>query len=235
MAAFVGLPACSSRFGAPRPASEQGEQVLDLWRLMFVLALAIGGLVAGLILWSVVRYRRREAQSPASFQSNVPLELFYTAVPLVIVVVLFVVTLRVQDDVTAVTDRPDVRIDVTGFQWGWRFAYPDHGVTVLGDANRLPTMVLPLGRTTRLRLNSPDVIHAFYVPSFLNKRDVIPGVENRIDVTPTRAGRFGGHCAEFCGLDHGRMNFVVEVVPAAEFEAWAAGARTPAPPTVAPA
>jgi cytochrome c oxidase subunit 2 len=81
-------------------------------------------------------------------------------------------------------------------------------------------MVLPVDRTARLILTSPDVIHSFYVPGFLFKRDVIPGVTNKIDVTPTDAGTYTGRCAEFCGLDHAKMNFEVRVVSMTDYRAW---------------
>jgi len=225
------LAGCSGRFGAPRAASRQGSEVLDLWRVLFWVGAAVGALVAGLILWSIVAYRKRPGHDSANFHANVPLEVFYTAVPLVIVAVIFVFTLRTQSDVTHTTSHPDVRVDVTGFQWGWRFVYPDQGVTVVGDSNQPPTLVLPVGRTTRLRINSPDVIHSFYVPAFLTKRDAIPGVENRIDVTPDRIGRYSGYCAEFCGLDHARMGFTAKIVSDADFQAWLTANRAASPPT----
>lgn len=196
--------------------------MLDLWRVLFLAGAVIGLLVVGLILWSVFRYRRRGDDPAPQFRDNVRLEVFYTAVPLVIVAVLFGLTLRTQSRVTRLDPSPDLRVDVTGFQWGWRFRYPEAGVTVDGDSNHPPTLVLPVGRTVELGLASADVIHSFFVPAFLNKKDVIPGTDNRVDVTPTRLGRFDGACAEFCGLDHGRMGFTVEVVPAPEFEAWLA-------------
>ena len=222
---------CSSRFGVPDPASEQGGDVLDLWRVLFLTAVAIGLLVTGLILWSVVRYRGRPLRSghagqgrddgePPQFRDNIRLEVFYTAVPLVIVAVLFGLTVATQRRVTKIEERPDLRVDVTGFQWGWRFHYPEADVTVVGDSNDPPTLVLPAGRTVGLDLASTDVIHSFYVPAFLDKRDVVPGVDNRVDVTTTRVGRFSGLCAEFCGLDHARMGFTVDVVPPPAFEAW---------------
>ena len=228
------LSGCGNRFGAPRPASEQGSDVVDLWRMLFLVAAAIGALVAGLILWSIIRYRRKPGSEPARFHANVPLEIFYTAVPLVVVAVIFVVTMRAQSDVTSTTSTPDVRVDVTGFQWGWRFVYPDEQVTVFGDSNRPPNLVLPVGRTTRVRLSSPDVIHAFYVPAFLTKRDVVPGQENRMDVTPTEIGHYEGYCAEFCGLDHARMGFTVDVVSVEEYRAWVSSQRAVPAPQAAP-
>jgi len=182
----------------------------------------VGGLVVALLGWSIVRYRVREGRDPATFFEHVRLELFYTAVPLVLVAVLFGVTMATQRDVGRVASEPDVRIEVTGFQWGWRFRYLTEGITIVGTSIDRPTMVLPVDATARLTLHSPDVIHAFWVPQFLVKRDVIPGRVNRLDVTPTRTGTFGGVCAEFCGLDHTDMTFTVEVVEPEQFQAFVA-------------
>jgi cytochrome c oxidase subunit 2 len=220
--------------------------VLDLWRVLFLTAMAIGGLVTGLILWSVVRYRRRGPGSrraasgedaPVQTRGNVPLEIFYTTVPLVVVAVLFGLTLQTQRQVTRLSPAPDLRVQVTGFQWGWRFTYPDAAVTVTGDANHHPVLVLPEGRTIRFSLATADVIHSFFVPAFLEKRDLVPGIDNRIDVTTTRLGRLAGVCAEFCGLDHARMGFTVEVVSPQDFQQWLAAQQqvtAPPPPPAGP-
>ena len=220
----MALGGCSDRFGVPEPASEQGAEVLDLWRILFLVAAALGALVVGLLLWVILRYRRPKGTTglPGQRRENLPLEIFYTAVPLVVVAVVFGLTIRAQGPVTRLSRTPALRVEVTGFQWGWRFRYPTQRVTVVGDSNAPPTLVLPVGRTTRLRVVSPDVVHSFYVPAFLVKRDAIPGIDNDLDVRPPRVGRFGGSCAEFCGLDHGRMTFNVEVVELQEFEQWAA-------------
>lgn len=215
---LAGAGGCSNRFGAPDPVTTQGTPVLRLWRVLLFAAVALGVLVVGLIFWALVRYRRRADKEAGGRSENVPLELFYTAVPLAIVAVLFGLTMVAQRDVNRLAAEPDLRIEVTGFQWGWRFRYLTEGITIIGTSTREPTLVLPVRATARLTLMSPDVVHSFYVPDFLTKRDLIPGVENRIDVTPTRTGRFPGVCAEFCGLDHTRMTFVVEVVEPEEFE-----------------
>ena len=224
--AVVLLAACSERGGVPNPASGQGEDVLDLWRILLAAGVALGLLVTGLVLWSVVRYRRPRDAAPGDLPkqvgANVPMEVFYTVVPLVIVAVLFGLTMRTQDRVSRRSDTPDVGIEVTGFQWGWRFRYPTQGVTVVGDANDAPTLVLPAGAKVRLRLVAVDVIHSFFVPAFLVKRDMIPGVDNSIEVRTTEPGRYPGVCAEFCGLDHWRMAFEVRVVSPAEFQTFLA-------------
>ncbi|MFP5317393.1 MAG: cytochrome c oxidase subunit II [Acidimicrobiia bacterium] len=222
VASALGGTACSSRFGAPDAATAQGEAVLDLWRILFWAAVAVGTLVVVLIGWALVRYRVREGRDPATFFEHVRLELFYTAVPLVIVAVLFAATMLTQREVNRLAPEPDLRIEVTGFQWGWRFRYLTEGITVVGTSLDPPTMVLPVDAAARLTLHSPDVIHAFWVPGFLIKRDVIPNHVNRLDVTPTRTGTFGGVCAEFCGLDHSDMTFTVEVVEPEQFQAFVA-------------
>jgi cytochrome c oxidase subunit 2 len=126
----------------------------------------------------------------------------------------------VQSRVTRLSAEPDLRVEVTGFQWGWRFRYLAEGVTIVGTSIQPPTMVLPVHATIQLVLVSPDVVHSFYVPAFLEKKDVIPGVENRLQVTTSRTGRFVGACAEFCGLDHSRMTFTVDVVPPQDFQSF---------------
>ncbi len=199
--------------------------MLDLWRVLIWAGIAVGGLVVALLVVTVVRDRRRPstpAGLPPQTRENIPLEIAYTAIPLAIVIALFAVTVRAQGPVTRLDASPGLLVQATAFQWGWRFAYPGADVTVLGDSNTPPTLVLPLAVTTRLELASPDVIHSFYVPAFLQKRDVIPGTVEEIDVRPTREGRYPGYCAEFCGLDHARMTFDVEVVTQPEFDRWLA-------------
>ena len=205
--------------------SEQGRRTFDLWQGSVIAALIVGGIVWGLILWAVVRYRRRSDDIPSQRQYILPIEIIYTVTPVLIVVVLFVVAYNVQRDVDALSADPDVVIDVDGFQWQWQFHYVDEDITVTGLPDKLPVMVLPVGETVRLRLRSRDVIHSFYVPDFLYKRDVIPGVDNDIDVDVTDEGTYTGRCAEFCGLDHAKMTFEVEAVSPAEFREWVAEAR----------
>lgn len=215
------LAACElPSFGAPDPASEQGREIFDLYRAFAAAAVGVGVFVTVLLAYVVIRYRRRSDEAPSQKPYNIPIEIAYTAVPLLIVVVLFVFSVRTEDRVNAQSDDPDVVVRVTGFQWSWQFDYTD-GPTVTGvPGEEVPELVLPADRTTRLDLLTTDVNHSFWVPRFLNKRDMIPGVDNSIDVTPTEVGTYDGACAEYCGLDHGRMRFTVRVVPPAEFEAW---------------
>ncbi len=106
-------------------------------------------------------------------------------------------------------------------------------VTGSGSAGEQPRLVLPQGQTVRLVLRTADVIHSFWVPELLTKRDLIPGIDNSIDITPNRLGTFDGHCAEYCLLDHWRMTFILEIVPPDQFDtelAKAAAATHGGPP-----
>ena len=221
LAAGLLVGACElPSFGAPDPASREGEQIHDLYRWYAAAAVGVGVFVTVLLVYVLVRFRRRSDEVPGQKPYNIPIELLYTATPLIIVGVLFAFSVGTQLDVDDLDDEPDLRVQVVGFQWQWQFRYEEAGVVVTGLPHEDPELVLPAGRTTRFDLVTTDVIHNFWVPRFLNKRDMIPGVDNEMDVTPTEVGTFDGVCAEFCGLDHARMRFTVRVVPPAEFDAW---------------
>jgi cytochrome c oxidase subunit II len=215
-------------FGMPEPASEEGDAVAGLWRGFFLAAMAVGALVWGLLIYCVVRFRRRSGDDsiPRQTRYNIPFEILYTATPVVVVAVLFGFSMVAEDKVTDVDERADVTVDVVGFQWSWQFDYPDEGVTVTGEPEAPPPeLVLPVDQVVHLRLVASDVNHSFWVPDFLSKRDLIPGVDNEIQITPTRTGTYVGRCAEFCGLDHWRMQYTVRVVTADEYEDWVASQR----------
>jgi cytochrome c oxidase subunit II len=209
-------------FGAPEPRSEQGETIFSLWQGFFVAAAVVGLIVYGLLIFVIVRYRRsrRGDEVPDQTAYHIPLEVVYTVIPILIVAVLFGVSWWAQDEVTALEADPAARVEVIGFRWSWQFHYPDEDVTITGEPGRGPEMVIPVGQPVQLRLISDDVNHSFWVPDFLSKRDLIPGVRNVIDVTPTETGEYVGRCAEFCGLDHWRMNFSVRVVEPEEYQDW---------------
>jgi cytochrome c oxidase subunit II len=208
-----------------RLLTEEATTVDTVWWIFFWIAMAVGALVTVLVLYCVVRFRRRGTALPRQVHHNLPIEIFYTAVPVVIVAGLSVVTLVSLADLERV-DEPDVTVDVTAFQWQWQFAYPDSGVVISGAerADR-PVLVLPSESTVRFRLTSQDVIHSFWVPEFRFKRDVWPGEVQEFDVEMLdRTGDFpdAGACAEFCGLDHTTMRFSLRVVTPAEFDTWLA-------------
>lgn len=218
-------------FGAPDPASKEGESIFTLWRGFFIAATGVGLLVWGLLIYVLVRYRRRSDDVPHQGAYNIPLEILYTALPIVAVAVLFGFSVATERIVNALDDDPAVTVEVVGFQWSWEFRYKDEDVTITGTPENPPELVLPVDEKTRLRLVSNDVAHSFWVPDFLSKRDLIPRVHNEIQVTPTEVGTFDGRCAEYCGLDHWRMNYTVRVVSQEDFDAWLDDARTAETPT----
>lgn len=210
------VPAC-----APEAVSEQGEGIGSLYNFFAIVAAIIFVVVAGLIAWSIVRYRDRDGsgEEPPQVHTNLKLEILWFAIPTVIVAVLFFLSM---DRLSAVNDEepePGVTVSVEGFQWGWRFTYDD-GVTIESLPDEPAELVLPAGESIAFELESTDVIHSFYIPRLLMKRDVIPGRTNRIDVVFDEPGTYGGKCAEFCGLLHDQMDFSVSAVTGDEFEAW---------------
>jgi cytochrome c oxidase subunit 2 len=220
--ATLALAACgdATRFGMPEPASDEGEDILGLWRGSFLAALAVGALVWGLIVWAGFRYRRRNDDLPSQTPENIPIEILYTVVPLVIVAVLFGFTVLTQERVTALSDDPDLVVEVVGFQWSWQFTYPDEGVVVRSDGVEPPELVVPVGSTVRFDLETVDVNHSFWVPELLVKQDLIPDVENALEVDVVREGTWTGRCAEFCGIEHYDMLFTFSAVAPAAYETW---------------
>jgi len=217
----------AGRFGAPEPATEQGESILVLYQGFFITALAVGALVWGLLVYVLLRFRRRNDDVPRQNPYNIPIEITYTITPLLVVAALFAFSWRTEVDVSEVGDQPDVALRIVGFQWQWQFSYLDESggveAELIGDGTGdPPQLVLPIDSTVQFDLVANDVNHSFWVPEFLEKRDLIPGIENVIEVDTTREGTYQGRCAEFCGLDHWRMQFSVRIVPQAEYDTWLA-------------
>ena len=214
------VPACGGELGLPDPASDDGDRILGLWRGSVLAGLAVAALIWALVAWSILRYRRRNDDLPSQTPENIPLEIAYTLAPLAIVAVLFGFTVFTQEEVTGAERDPDLEVEVIGFQWSWEFRYHDLGVEVESDGEEDPVLVLPVGAVVRFDLVAEDVDHAFWVPEFLEKRDLIPRVDNHIDLEVTRAGEWTGRCAEFCGLQHWAMRFGVKAVPQEQFDRW---------------
>jgi cytochrome c oxidase subunit II len=190
---------------APQGVTEQGRAIHNLYNLFLYIAAVVYVIVAALVIWSVVRYRRRGDELPEQTHGNNRLELAWTVIPLVIV-------------------QPAVNVTVTGFQWSWRFTYEGTGAEVIGTPERVPELVLPVGQRVRVKLQSADVVHSFYVPQTLFKRQAIPGVTSEFDLTFEKAGLYHGACVQFCGLQHTDMVFRVRVVSQGEYQSWLADA-----------
>ena len=151
---------------------------------------------------------------------NIPIEMLYTVAPLIMIMTMFYFTARDQAEIQKVGDNPDITVNVVGFRWNWDFNYLNEKVYSVGTPQQRAELVLPVNRSVKFELTSPDVIHSFWIPAFLYKMDVIPGRRNVFEVTPTKEGVFAGRCAELCGVDHSNMLFTVRVVPQAEYDAW---------------
>ncbi|CAL9575422.1 Cytochrome c oxidase subunit 2 [Nocardiopsis dassonvillei] len=243
---MLGLAAtgCASneltRLGMPEPITEQAERVLSLWQGSWVAAFAVGILVWGLIIWSIIFHRKRSEQLPPQVRYNMPIEALYTVLPIVVIAVLFYFTARDQNYLLDTEQEADVHVEVVAFQWAWQFNYLDapkeEGGEVLfsevgmpnpdgtADPSTQSTLVLPENAVVHFDLYSPDVIHSFWIPAFGFKMDVVPGRDNafQVNLNEGTAGEYIGRCAELCGVDHTRMLFNVEVMPEDEYEAWAA-------------
>jgi cytochrome c oxidase subunit 2 len=211
--------------GTPDPLTEQAADIDRVWDGFLIVAGIVAAVVAVLLVIVLVRFRRRrdDAALPRQVHEHIPIELFYTAVPLVIVAVLFAVTVVSVQAVDEVDDDAELVVEVIGFQWQFQFDYPDSGVSVVGTEAETPELVLPADTTVRFDVTSIDVIHSFWIPGFRFKRDMFPGEESSFSVdVASRTGFFPntGVCAEFCGLDHQGMRFSVRVVTPAEFEQW---------------
>jgi cytochrome c oxidase subunit 2 len=234
MVGLVGLAGCSAdtvaqlkRVGLPEAASNRAPYVFDLWIGTWIAAGIVCVGMWGLILWAAIRYRTKHNEMPPQNRYNLPMEIFYTIAPFIIIGVLFYYTVLAQNNVLAKVPEPDVTVNVVGQKWSWTFNYksadnPAVGKDVYeaGTINQTPTLYLPVNKTVRFNLSSPDVIHSFWIPSFYTKMDVIPGRHNFFDATPNREGEFVGKCAELCGTYHSAMLFNVRIVSEDEYNAY---------------
>jgi cytochrome c oxidase subunit 2 len=219
------------RFGWPRGITDQAREMRILWTWSSVAAFVVGVVVWGLIFWCVIRYRRRGDELPKQTKYGLPIELFYTVVPFLIVAVLFFYTATTETDVTKISANPDTTVQVVAFKWNWEFDYTDPAyrdpqsgdfVYTVGTATEIPILVIPQGKRVRFLEHSNDVVHSFWVPEFLFKRDVFPGTlqPNEFEITADQTGAYVGRCAELCGTYHSEMNFEVRVVSDSDYHAY---------------
>jgi cytochrome c oxidase subunit 2 len=220
----------ATNWGSPNGVTTQSHWVRELWKISWYFAIPVGVLVFALVLWCVFRYRARpgEESRPAQFQYHIPIEAAYTIIPLVIVAVIFGFMFNAENHVNKVAKSPDLKITVYGFQWGWRFDYPNGHQQVgtvsnaldINSNENLPVLVMPSDRTVQFHVVSLDVVHTFYVVEFLFQRDLIPGVNNVFDINVTKPGLYTGQCNNICGQYHAYMRFLVDVKSPADYDAW---------------
>ncbi|MDH4158910.1 MAG: cytochrome c oxidase subunit II [Actinomycetota bacterium] len=209
-----------TQLGIPDPVTDSGRTIWSLWQGTWVALWVVGAFTWALMLGAAVVYRRRRADEiPPQTRYNIPIEVLYTITPLIVIAVLTFFTWRDEAAITRVSDDQDLTVNVVGYQWNWGFNYVEDQVYDAGTPTDLATLYLPVDEKVLFELTSPDVIHSFWIPSFLFKMDVVPGRTNRFEVTPDTEGTFVGRCAEMCGTYHSQMLFYVKVVPRAEYDA----------------
>lgn len=266
--------------GWPKGITPEAHLNRELWIGSMIAALVVGAIVYVLIFWTSVFHRKKKADTdlPRQFGYNMPLELTLTVIPFLIISVLFYFTVVVQERMLHEEPNPEVVVDVTAFQWNWKFGYqkvdfadgtftydgadperkeavasgPEgvegpHGgefgaiagknpedrsylnfdkVETVGTSSEIPVLVVPVGKRIEFQIASADVIHGFWVPEFLFKRDVMPNPEannsdNTFQITEiNQTGAFVGRCTEMCGTYHAMMNFELRVVEPNDFKAY---------------
>jgi cytochrome c oxidase subunit 2 len=247
MIAIVGLvfwSGAGTSLYPPKAATQQAEEISRLYDIVFAIAVAVFLAVEGLILWSIFRYRRRpgDVDLPPQTHGNNLVEAIWTLIPTAIVMYMFVISWQTLNHVDAVSANPDVHINAVAGQFQWSFQYLDDTGNVLATQTKAfgegAGMAVPVGKKVYVTLESRDVIHAWYVPRFLFKRDVIPGQQNHFEFTveDAEAGNvFRGQCAELCGAGHRAMLFDVMAMTQADYDTWLAALIEKANATPPPA
>jgi cytochrome c oxidase subunit 2 len=205
----------------------QGQAISNLFLVFTAAGIVVALIVWSLATWAIVRYRSRPGDAlPRQTRGDIRVEAIWTILPLATVVILFILTVGSLNIIDA-SDPAAVKVHVTAFRWGWRADYPGSGRTEIGVRPDPAVLVMPVGVPIEIKLDSADVDHSFYIPAFLFKRDAIPGRPSTFEITIQTAGSYPGECAEYCGIGHAEMPFVIDAVPATSFEAWLAGGPAP--------
>jgi cytochrome c oxidase subunit 2 len=214
------------------PASPVAGDEAGLYRIIVYMAAGVFVLVEGILIYSILRFRRRpnDAAEPRQLYGNTRLEVIWTGTPVILVATLFFLTIRTMGAVAApAAASSDIQLKIVAHQWWWEFDYPDLGVITANELH------IPVGANVHATLESADVIHSFWVPQLSGKVDVIPGQTNTIWFRGDQLGQYHGQCAEFCGLNHANMRLVAVVESQADFDAWVANQQLPPPPPQGPA
>jgi len=220
---------------APTAITESGAKVHDLYNIVLVIATVVFVGVEVAIVYNAMRYRRKGDDTlPEQTHGNNKIEVVWTLIPSLIVLALFVMSMVVLADVNHKGTNDPLTVRVTGFQWQWKFEYftgqdpnlKPYGVTIQAASQTdRPILRLPVGEPIHFELETQDVIHSFYVPAWMFKRDLIPGLHNNFDTTiePQYVNQtFRGQCAELCGDNHNQMEFQVQTLTPPAFQTWIA-------------
>jgi len=217
------IPTLGSVLRVLAPDSPQARAIFNLGLESSAILAVIFAIVAGVIVYALMRYRWREGEpDPRQFAGNRTVELVWTAIPCVIVAVLFALTARTMSAADP-APAPEPDLVVIGHQWWWEARYPKLGVIAANEIH------IPVGRAMSVQLDSSDVLHEFWVPELARKITTVPGHPNHIWLEADKTGVYLGICSEFCGTEHAWMHFLVVAEPSADFEAWEKAQLQPAP------
>jgi len=215
---FIFLSGCGATTDfISHPASSITSRQSDLYMVTLIMAAVIFVIVEGGIIISVTRFRRRkdDTSEPRQNHGNISLEIIWTAIPMVLVIILFVFTLNTMNAIAAPQPSPnDIKVNVVGHQWWWEFNYPDLGITTANE------LFIPVDTPVQITLTSADVVHSFWIPQLAGKTDAVPGQVNHMWINANHPGTFEGQCSEFCGIEHALMRERVVSVSQADFQAW---------------
>lgn len=227
----------------PRGVTQMSRDTFDLHMTIFWWVVAIGVVVFGVMLWSIINHRKSKGAKPATFHESTKVEIVWTLIPFAILIMMAIPATRVLTDAYDTTGS-ELDIQITGYQWRWEYTYMredmdeeevsffsilstsreeisndiEKSENYLLDVDR--PLVIPTDTRIRFLMTSADVLHAWWVPDFAIKKDTIPGFINETWVVVEEPGVYRGQCAELCGMDHGFMPIVVHALPPEEYQAW---------------
>jgi cytochrome c oxidase subunit 2 len=240
---WAGAASADWALNMPKGVTELSAETYDLHMMVFWWCVAIGIVVFGVMIISLVKHRKSKGVKPATFSHSTAAEVIWTIIPVVILLVMAVPAAETMIKAEDSRD-PDLSIVVTAYQWKWHYKYQDEGIEFYSslarpslearrrdsgvDVNSVDNyllevdrpVVVPVGAKVRLLLTSNDVIHSWWVPKLAIKKDAVPGVVNETWFRAEQTGTFRGQCTELCGKDHGYMPVVVEVVEPDAYVAW---------------
>jgi cytochrome c oxidase subunit 2 len=206
---------------ALRPESDFAKIGDAIQTKTFYWALGVFVLVEGALLYAIFRFRGKPTDAePRQVHGNTTVEIIWTVIPALILAVIAVPTVKGIFQTAEIPAGDALKVEVIGHQWWWEFRYPDLNITTANEIH------VPVGQTVSLHMKTADVVHSFWPPRFAGKRDVFPNRETRLWFKAESAGEYPGQCAEFCGIQHGRMAFRIRAQTADEFQGWVSHMQT---------
>jgi cytochrome c oxidase subunit II len=223
LAGALALAGCEPDHSILNPQGPYATRIDELWWLLFWAGTIVFVIVMALLLYAHLPHRRRDEEGAVPGGDNRFIVVGGAIIPTVVILLVMIPTFQVGAELAPIPEGADPVIEIVGHQFWWEIRYPELGVVTANEVH------IPVGRPVELILNTRDVIHAFWIPELAGKLDMIPGRENRTWIQADRAGVFRGACAEYCGIQHARMALILIAQEPAEFDAWVARQRQPAP------